>query len=437
MNTNAVPDNGISRKTVGICGLGTVGSGTYNLLRRNGGEIARKVGTEVQVVHVGCRRDPPDCDLSDVRVSRDIFEVARDPDVDILVELIGGVDTACDLVMEAVRHGKHVVTANKALIAEKGEAIFALAEAKGVQIKFEASVCGGIPIVKAIREGLVANRIQGLAGIINGTTNYILTEMEKPGASGYETALAEAQQKGYAEADPTFDVEGIDAAHKLTILSSIAFGTPLNFKDVYTQGISGVDLDDIRYTGELGYRIKHLAITRQSDKGVELRVHPALVSTKALLAQVNGVMNAVMVNSDAAGTTMYYGAGAGAGPTASSVVADLIDIVRNDTMGVPNRGFVVKNEAPEGVIGIKDTLCPHYLKLEADDIPGVMAKISSVLGQHDISIESLIQKDVGEGRAPIVMVTNEVKESVLTDAVREIERLPYVKAPVNHIRVLA
>lgn len=429
----------MNNKSVGLCGLGTVGSGTFNLIRRSSHEIESKVGVPINIVHVGCRRDHPDCDLSEVRVSRDVFDVARDPDVDILLELIGGTDTAYDLVMEAINNGKHVVTANKALIAEKGDSIFSQAEKKGVLVKFEASVAGGIPIVKAIREGLVANQITHLAGIINGTTNFILTEMEKPGGNekGFEGALLKAQANGYAEADPTFDVEGIDAAHKLAILSAIAFGMPLRFKDIYTEGISRVTTEDIRYAEELGYRIKHLAVSRKRKEGVELRVHPALISGKELLAQVNGVMNAVMVTGDSAGTTMYYGAGAGAGPTASSVVADVVDIIRNDSMTIPNTGFVELNTAHMEVLDIDQTLCPHYLKLEVKDVPGVMASISTILGQHEISIEALIQKDVHEGKAPIVMITDDVTEAVVKEAIKEIESLPSSESPVTRFRVLS
>lgn len=436
-NTELGTKTGHGTKTgIGICGLGTVGSGTFNLIKHNNREIERKIGAPLKVIQVGCRRDHPDCDLSGVSVSRDIFEVARNPQVGIVLELIGGTDTAFELVTEAINNGKDVVTANKALIAERGDQIFDLAEKKGVQVRFEASIGGGIPIVKAIREGLAANGISRLAGIINGTTNFILTEMEKPGVPGFDEVLRQAQKLGYAEADPTFDVEGIDAAHKLTILSSIAFGIPLHFKDVYTEGISQVTPEDIAYAGELGYRIKHLGIAQQREEGVELRVHPTLISTKELLAQVSGVMNAVMVNSDAAGATMYYGAGAGAGPTASSVVADVIDIVRNNTGRVPNRGFEKKGIVPAEVLEIDDTLCPHYLRLEVSDVPGVMASISTILGQHDISIEALIQKDVGEGRAPIVMITNDVRDSVVKKAMREIEALPSSETPVTRFRVL-
>lgn len=429
----------MNRKKVGLCGLGTVGSGTFNLIQRNNLEIESKVGVPVDIVHVGCRRDHPDCDLSDVRVSRDVFAVARDPDVDILLELIGGTDIAYELVMEAINNGKHIVTANKALIAERGDSIFSAAEKKGVIVRFEASVCGGIPIIKAIREGLAANQITHLAGIINGTTNFILTEMEAAGgnAPGFEAALVKAQAMGYAEADPTFDVEGIDAAHKLSILAAMAFGIPLRFKDVYTQGISEVTTEDIHYAAELGYRIKHLGIARMRKEGVELRVHPALISSKELLAQVNGVMNAVMVTGDSAETTMYYGAGAGAGPTASSVVADVIDIIRNDSMSVPNKGFSKPDHDQLDVLNIDQTCCPQYLKLEVKDVPGVMASISTILGEHDISIEALIQKDVREGRAPIVMITDDVTESVILDAVKKIEDLPSSQSSVTRFRVLS
>src|SRR5690606_1883698 len=310
---------------IGICGLGTVGSGTFNVLTRNTALINARAGAHIRIVQVAARRANPACDTADVALTPDIFAVASNPEVDVVVELIGGTTVARDLVLEAIRHGKHVVTANKALIAHHGNEIFEAARQQSVMVAFEAAVAGGIPIIKTLREGLGANRIEWLAGIINGTSNFILTAMEEQGRA-FGDALAEAQQLGYAEADPTFDVEGIDAAHKLVILASLAFGIPLQFDKVYTQGITGLDLQDLAYARELGYRIKHLGIARQTDKGVEVRVHPTLIPDNSLIAEVDGVMNAVMVKGDAVGPTLFYGAAAGAEPTASAVVADIIDV---------------------------------------------------------------------------------------------------------------
>jgi homoserine dehydrogenase len=422
---------------VGICGLGTVGSGVANLLKRNGLEIQRKTGRRIILAHVGARRDHPDCDLSDTRVSRDIFAVVNDADVDIVCELIGGTDTALELVRQAIENGKHVVTANKALIAQHGSELFRLANAAGVSLTYEAGIAGGIPIVKAIREGLAGNRISRLAGIINGTSNYILTEMEAGGNRSFSEVLAEAQALGYAEADPTFDVEGIDAAHKLTILSSIAFGVPLRFDAIYTEGIAKITVEDIRFASELGYRIKHLGITTVSDLGVELRVHPTLVEKTHLLAQVNGVMNAVLVDSDAAGQTLYYGAGAGAGPTASSVVADIIDIARSAAHSekMPNLGFESAELLQLPILSINETRSCHYLRLQVQDRPGVLARISTIMAQHNISIESLIQKDTRKTIAPIAIVTDEVLEAAIVAAVVDLEALEEIVGTVSRIRV--
>lgn len=423
---------------VGICGLGTVGSGTFNLLVGNREEITSKVGAPVEVRLVGCRRDHPDCDLSATRVTRDIFEVVGDSEVDVVVELIGGTETALELVRRALEVGQHVVTANKALIAEHGAALFELAESRGVQLRYEAAIAGGIPIVKAIREGLAGNRIDGLAGIINGTSNFILTEMSGLGNRGFAEVLAEAQDLGYAEADPTFDVEGIDAAHKLTILSSIAFGVPLAFERIYTEGISEITVDDIRYAAELGYRLKHLGITRRSEAGVELRVHPTLVPEAELIAKVDGVMNAVLVSSDGAGSTLYYGAGAGALPTGSAVTADIIDVARavGAEHAVSNLGFAGgTSDAP--VLPISETRSAFYLKLTVADRPGVMASLSTTLSDHHISIESLIQKDANGGQVPIVLITNEVLESQFDTAVAAIESADYTQSEVTRIRVVS
>lgn len=417
---------------IGICGLGTVGSGLFNLLESNRAEIERKVGRDIILSQVGCRRDHPDCDLSSTNVTRDIFEVANNPDVDVLVELIGGTDVAKDLVMQAISNGKHIVTANKALIALHGDEVFSAAEQAGVSVHYEAAVAGGIPIVKSIREGLAGNTIEWLAGIINGTTNFILTEMSREGSNrSFDDVLSEAQALGYAEADPTFDVEGIDAAHKLTILAAIAFGVPLNFSAMYTEGISAISADDIKFADELGYCIKHLGIARQSGDGLELRVHPTLVEKDQMLAQVNGVMNAVMVGSDAAGSTMYYGAGAGAGPTASSVMADIIDIVRGGKL--PDLGFV--SLAPTGILAIEKIRCSYYLRLGVVDQAGVMANVSTILSRHRVSIEALIQKDARRGDAQIVILTDEVLESEMVDAISEIESNEAVTSKVSMIRV--
>ena len=418
---------------VGVCGLGTVGSGLFRIFQHGADEIGRKTAAMPQLVQVGCRRDHPDCDLTATNVTRDIFDVARNPEVDILVELIGGTDVARDLVLEAIGNGKHIVTANKALIALHGDEVFAAADSQGVTVRYEASIAGGIPIVKAIREGLAGNRINWLAGIINGTSNFILSEMSRPGSNrSFEDVLKEAQALGYAEADPTFDVEGIDAAHKLTILASIAFGIPLNFPALFTEGISRITSADIEFARELGYRIRHLGIGRRLPDGVELRVHPALVKNDQMLAQVDGVMNAVMVGSDAAGPTLYYGAGAGAGPTASAVMADIIDLSRGN-LQVPNLGFTAMSDAQ--VIDISSIRSSYYLRLGVHDRPGVMAHVSSILGNHDVSIEALIQKDARVSAAQIVIVTNEVPESDLDRAITELESLDDLTSSISRIRV--
>ena len=418
---------------VGICGLGTVGSGLFNLFASNEGEIARKLSAVPQLVQLGCRRDHPDCDLSTVDVTRDVFDVARNPDIDILVELIGGVDTARELVLDAINNGKHIVTANKALIALHGDEVFEAADMNNVSVRYEAAIAGGIPIVKAIREGLAGNRIQWLAGIVNGTSNFILSEMAKPGSSrSFDEVLKEAQQLGYAEADPTFDVEGIDAAHKLTILATIAFGIPLNFAAMYTEGISAITTTDIQLAAELGYRIRHLGIARRLKNTVELRVHPALVPSGQILAQIDGVMNAVMVGSDAAGPTLYCGAGAGAGPTASAVMADVIDVVRSGNQ-IANPGFTGTTEAT--ISHIDSIVSSYYLRLDVQDEPGVLAHVSSILGEHDVSIEVLNQKDTRPRDAQIVIVTNEVTESSINAAIRQLGNLEQVTSAVTKIRV--
>lgn len=419
---------------VGLCGLGTVGSGLFNLFDEHAELLTNKAGDTLELVHVGARRDHPDCNLSSVKVSRDIFEVARDPEVDLLVELIGGTDVAKTLVLEAIHNGKHIVTANKALIALHGDEVFSAASKNGVSVRYEAAIAGGIPIVKAIREGLAGNRIDWVAGIINGTTNFILSEMSKPGSNrSFTDVLAEAQKLGYAEADPTFDVEGIDAAHKLTILAAIAFGVPLNFDAMYTEGITAITSKDIAFAQELGYCIKHLGIARHADGKTELRVHPTLVESTDMLAQVNDVMNAVMVGGHAAGPTMYYGAGAGAGPTASAVMADIIDAVRGSD--VPNLGFI--KSSPGHVIDMASIVCSCYLRLPVVDQPGVMANVSTVLSNHGVSIEALTQKDARRGDAQIVIITNDVLESNINAAIADLQELDAVTGDITRIRLAA
>ena len=424
---------------LGLCGLGTVGIGTVNVLKRNLGEISARAGCELEIVHIGARSDKPGVDVSGIRVSRDIFDVARDPDVDILLELIGGTDTALELVRTAISHGKHVVTANKALIAEHGNELLAQARTAGVSVAFEAAVAGGIPIIKALREGLAGNRIEWLAGIINGTGNFILTEMSEKGRD-FADVLAEAQALGYAEADPTFDVEGIDAAHKLVILAAIAFGMPLQFDKVFIEGISAIEAEDVDYAAELGYRIKHLGIARRAEGGVEMRVHPTLIPQARLLANVNGVKNAVLVEGDAVGPTLYYGAGAGAEPTASAVLADVIDLARDIACGqkpsVAVLGAADGNATPP-VISIAEVSCAWYLRLLAQDKPGVMSEVSRILSDAGISIEALIQKQPGTGasQVPIIILTNQALGRTLDAACAELEALPSIVGSITRLRV--
>jgi homoserine dehydrogenase len=425
---------------IGICGLGTVGSGTFNVLAENSGLVAARALAPIEVVHVGARRDNPSCDVSGIKVSRDIFDVVKDPDVDIIVELIGGTTVARQLVEDAIRAGKHVVTANKALIAEFGNEIFALAAQKGVTVRYEAAVAGGIPIIKALREGLAGNRIKWLAGIINGTGNFILSEMREKGRD-FADVLAEAQALGYAEADPTFDVEGIDAAHKLVILAAIAFGMPLQFSKVYTEGITKLTPQDLDYAQELGYRIKHLGVARQSEAGVELRVHPTLIPETRLLANVNGVKNAVLVEGSAVGPTLYYGAGAGAEPTASAVVADIVDLARDLSAGqqsrVPSLGVALADITDLPIIPMVDVKTPWYLRMEAQDKPGVMTQVTRILSEQGISIEALIQKAPtgGQARVPIIVLTNIAAQGALETAVDAIEALESITARISCIRV--
>jgi len=383
---------------VGLLGLGTVGGGTVNVLKRNAEEISRRAGRGIVVSHAAARdlNKPRICDTTGITLTTDPAAVVNDKDVQIIVELIGGVGLAYELVMRAIEQGKHVVTANKALIAKHGNEIFAAARDKGVMVAFEAAVAGGIPIIKAIREGLAGNHIQWLAGIINGTGNFILTEMRDKGRD-FDDVLKEAQALGYAEADPTFDVEGIDAAHKLTILASIAFGIPLQFEAAYTEGITKITREDVTYAEQLGYRIKHLGVTRQTPQGIELRVHPTLIPERRLIANVDGVMNAVLVMGDAVGPTLYYGAGAGDEPTASAVVADLVDVVRALTSDpenrVPHLAFQPDALSDTPILPIDAVETAYYLRMQASDKPGVLADVTRILGDHQISIEAMIQKE--------------------------------------------
>ncbi|MGB7391847.1 homoserine dehydrogenase [Marinomonas sp.] len=424
---------------VGICGLGTVGSGSFNILRKNAEEITRRVGRSIVIEQVGARRDNDTCDTTGVNMTRDIFDVVNNPEIDIVLELIGGTSVAKELVLTAIKNGKHVVTANKALIAEHGNEIFARAQEKGVIVAFEAAVAGGIPIIKSLREGLSANRIDWLAGIINGTGNFILTEMSEKGRN-FDDVLKEAQALGYAEADPTFDVEGIDAAHKLTILASIAFGIPLQFEKTYTEGISRITSEDVAFARDLGYAIKHLGIANRTKNGIELRVHPTLISNKQLLANVNGVMNAVMVKGDAVGPTLTYGAGAGAMPTGSSVVADVIDVARtltsDPTNRVPHLAFQADALSDVNILPIEEIECGFFLNMTIQDRAGVLANITQILSKNGISIESLIQRErEGSDLVPLVVMTHDVKERSMNAAIAEIEALPDVAGTVQRIRV--
>jgi len=426
---------------VGICGLGTVGGGTFNVLQRNAEEIARRAGRAIEVTHIATRHPNPSCNVGDnVQITDDALTLVNNPDIDIIVELIGGYGLALDIVMQAIANGKHVVTANKALIAVHGNEIFAAAREKNVMVAYEASVAGGIPIIKALREGLAANRIQWVAGIINGTGNFILTEMRDKGRA-FPDVLAEAQALGYAEADPTFDVEGIDAAHKLTILASIAFGIPLQFDKAYTEGITRLTTADVNYAEAFGYRIKHLGIARRTEQGVELRVHPTLIPQDRLLANVHGVMNAVMVNGDAVGSTLYYGAGAGSEPTASAVVADIIDVARALSCGpesrVPALAFSADALSDLPVLPVGEVETAYYLRLHAQDRPGVLARVASILSERGINIESIMQKDVEEqdGLVPIIILTHRVREQSMNDAIAAMEALDEVAGPLMRIRV--
>lgn len=427
---------------VGLLGLGTVGGGTVNVLTRNAREITRRAGRQIRITHAAARDyDAASINgLEDVVITDDAFEVVNNPEIEIVIELIGGYSPARELVLQAIKNGKHVITANKALIALHGDEIFAAAQESGVTVAFEAAVAGGIPIIKAMREGLAANRIEWAAGIINGTGNFILTEMKDKGRE-FADVLAEAQALGYAEADPTFDVEGIDAAHKLTIIGSIAFGIPLQFDKTFTEGISNIDRQDVAYADEFGYRIKHLGIARKNERGIEMRVHPTLIPKRRLIANVDGVMNAVLVKGDAVGPTLYYGAGAGAEPTASAVVADVVDVVRTLTTDpenrVPHLAFQHDELSDLPILAIEDVETAYYLRMQVADKTGVMARIASILAEQDISIEAIKQKEPAESESSVtlVMLTHQVFERQMNQAIEKIESLDTVEGKVTRIRV--
>ncbi len=426
----------------GLLGIGTVGRGTFEVLARNREEITRRAGRDIVITMVA------DQDLGRARklvgkaaaVTADAFEVVNHPDIDIVIELIGGTTIAQQLILKAIENGKHVVTANKALVATRGNEIFAAAQKQGVMVAFEAAVAGGIPIIKALREGLTANRIEWIAGIINGTSNFILSEMREKGSS-FETVLKEAQRLGYAETDPTFDIEGIDAAHKLTIIAAISFGIPMRFKDAYIEGITHLTAADIRYAEELGYRIKLLGITRRTPHGIELRVHPTLIPKRRLIANVEGVMNAILVKGDAVGATLYYGAGAGAYPTASSVIADLVDVTRMHTADpghrVPHLAFQPDQLSSVPILPITEVETSYYLRMRVCDRPGVLADITRVLADSSISIDAMVQKEpsAGEEQVDIIMLTHLTVERSVNVAIAKIEKLPVVVGRVTRIRM--
>ena len=428
---------------VGLLGLGTVGGGTLTVLRRNQAEITRRAGRAI-LVKMAAVRDLSKAQTAyaseDIKITTNPLDVVENPDIDIVVELIGGTDQAKDLVLKAIANGKHVVTANKALLAMHGNEIFAAAQAKGVMVAFEAAVAGGIPIIKAVREGLSANRIEWVAGIINGTTNFILTEMRDKGLA-FDTVLAEAQRLGYAESDPTFDIEGVDAAHKLTILAAIAFGIPMQFDKAYIEGISKLTKEDIQYAEELGYRIKLLGITKRVAQGIELRVHPTLIPTKRLIANVEGVMNAVLVKGDAVGATLYYGRGAGAEPTASAVVADLVDVTRMHTADpehrVPHLAFQPDALSDAPILPMSEVRTAYYLRMRAFDQPGVLADITRILADLEISIDAMIQKEPDEGQAlvDIIMLTHVTVEKNVNQAIAKIEALSTISGKVTRLRL--
>ena len=426
---------------VGLLGIGTVGSGTFEVLARNQEEIRRRAGTGIQITVVA------DLDTARAesivkgraRVVADAAAVVADPEVDVVVELIGGYGIAKKLVLEAIRQGKHVVTANKALLAVHGTEIFAAARERGVTVAFEAAVAGGIPIIKALREGLTANRIEWVAGIINGTTNFILSEMRAKGLD-FGVVLKEAQRLGYAEADPTFDIEGVDAAHKATILSAIAFGVPVQFDKAHVEGITALQAADIRYAEQLGYRIKLLGIARRREQGIELRVHPTLIPSTRLIANVEGAMNAVVVKADAVGTTLYYGKGAGSEPTASAVIADLVDIARLQTADpghrVPHLAFQPGSLADTPILPISDVVTSYYLRLVVADKAGVLARITGILAEHDISIDAVLQRESAEGekQTDLIILTHDTVEGRMAAALAQMQALPTVLAPIVKLR---
>ncbi len=431
---------------VGLLGIGVVGSGTFNVLRRNQQEIKRRAGRGIEISMVA------DLDVAraqaqvgeGVTVVDDARKVIANPDIDIVVELIGGYGIARTLVLEAIAAGKHVVTANKALLAVHGTEIFAAASAKGVMVAFEAAVAGGIPIIKALREGLTANRIQWIAGIINGTTNFILSEMRDKGLD-FDVVLKEAQRLGYAEADPTFDIEGVDAAHKATIMCAIAFGVPVQFDKAYVEGITKLGAIDIKYAEQLGYRIKLLGITKRTDQGIELRVHPSLVPAKRLIANVEGAMNAVMVQGDAVGTTLYYGKGAGSEPTASAVIADLVDITRLHTADplnrVPHLAFQPNAMSDLRVLPMSEVVTSYYLRLRVADQAGVLAKVTGILAALNISIDAMLQREADEvggeaqvAQTDLIILTHDCAEAEMNAALAQMQALPTVLAPITRIR---
>ncbi len=427
---------------VGLLGIGTVGGGTFSVLERNQEEITRRAGRPIRITMVA-DKDTARARLvtgGRARITDDAFAVVADPDIDIVVELIGGYGVAKELVLKAIANGKHVVTANKALLALHGNEIFKAAQEKGVMVAFEAAVAGGIPIIKALREGLTANRIEWIAGIINGTTNFILSEMRDKGLS-FDEVLKEAQRLGYAEADPTFDVEGVDAAHKLTIMAAIAFGIPMRFDKVHIEGITKLQAVDIRYAEQLGYRIKLLGITKRKPAGIELRVHPTLIPARRLIANVEGAMNAVLVQGDAVGATLYYGKGAGAEPTASAVIADLVDVTRMHTADpehrVPHLAFQPDAVVDVPILPMAEVETSYYLRLRVEDKPGVLADITRILADHAISIDAMIQKEPGEGeeQVDIIMLTHLTREKEVDAATARIEALPVVSGKVTRLRM--
>ncbi|MGV3653630.1 MAG: homoserine dehydrogenase [Noviherbaspirillum sp.] len=427
---------------VGLLGIGTVGAGTFNVLKRNQEEIMRRAGRAIEIAMVADLDEARAREVagSTCEVVNDASLVVNHPDIDIVIELIGGYGVARKLVMQAIANGKHVVTANKALLAMHGTEIFQAAQEKGVMVAFEASVAGGVPIIKALREGLTANRIQWIAGIINGTTNFILSEMRDKGLD-FDTALKDAQRLGYAEADPTFDIEGVDAAHKATIMSAIAFGIPVQFDKAYVEGITKLESGDIRYAEQLGYRIKLLGITRRTADGIELRVHPALIPAKRLIANVEGAMNAVVVQGDAVGPTLYYGKGAGAEPTASAVIADLVDITRLATADphhrVPYLAFQPNAMADTPILPISEVVTSYYLRMRVADKPGVLADLTRILADSAISIDAMLQREPEEGEAQtdIIMLTHDAREKHVDAAIARMEALPTLLGKVTRIRV--